>query len=422
MTEAEALAYLASAGRFGELGLSRTEGLLARLGHPEAGMRFYHVAGTNGKGSVTAALAAMLEACGRKAGRFISPHLERPHERISVQGRDIDAQGLVRATAEVRLAAAPLPDPPTEFELWTGVALMHFLSEGVTDVAWETGLGGRYDATNVVLPVVSVVSSIGLDHMDRLGDTLAKIAWEKAGILKARVPAVAGDLPPEAMAVVEEAAAGLSAPLWRLGREIAIDGVTVQEDGTRFRYRDPLGEVAALHVGLIGRHQAKNAALAFAAMRVVFGQGCTQAAASALKEVRWPGRFELVRAAPPLVLDGAHNPQGTSALADTWQAVYGGRRPIAVFGCLSDRDPQEVTGPMRGIVASWHTATPRSPRALSAADAAAVVGGTPHDSPRAALMAALRQAEAEGSPVLCFGSLYLIGELRGVLRREGMLG
>ncbi len=422
MTEEEALAYLASAGRFGELGLSRTEGLLARLGHPEAGMRFYHVAGTNGKGSVTAAIAAMLEGCGRRAGRFISPHLERPHERISVEGRDIDAASLAAAAAAVRAAAAPLPDPPTEFELWTGVALVHFLSEGVTDVAWETGLGGRYDATNVVRPVVSVVSSIGMDHMDRLGDTLGKIAWEKAGILKAGVPAVAGDLPPEAMAVIEETAASLSAPLWRLGREIAIDRVAVGEDGTRFRYRDPLGEVPSLHFGLIGRHQAANAALAFAAMRLAAGAECKEAAAAALKGVRWPGRFEIARRAPPLVLDGAHNPQGTSALAQTWRAVYGGRRPIAVFGCLADRDPREVTAPMRDIVASWHTAAPQSPRRLSAEDAAAVVGGTPHESPWAALLAALRQAEADGSPVLCFGSLYLIGELRAAMRREGLLG
>lgn len=421
MTEEEALAYLAAAGRFGELGLTRTEGLLQRLGHPEATMRFYHVAGTNGKGSVTAAIAGMLEACGRRAGRFISPHLERPHERIAVQGQDIDSLGLVQATERVREAAGPLPDPPTEFELWTGVALLHFRALGVTDVAWETGLGGRYDATNVVRPEVSVVSSIGMDHMDRLGDTLAKIAWEKAGILKEGVPAVVGDLPQEAMAVIEATARELSVPLWRLGREIAIDDVAVGRDGTAFRYSDPLGAAGLVRFGLIGRHQAANAALALAALRIAQGESCTAAVIEALPEVRWPGRFEVVREDPPLVLDGAHNPQGTAALADTWREVYGRRRAIAVFGCLSDRDPCEVTEPMQDIVGSWHTAAPRNLRALAAEDAAKVVGGTPHASPETALAAALRQAEVEDRPVLCFGSLYLIGELRGIMRRLGLL-
>jgi len=416
MTESEALAYLASAGRFGELGLTRTERLLAGLGQPEAALRFYHVAGTNGKGSVTAALAALLTALGRKTGRFISPHLERPHERISVDGRDIGPEELSQATEAVRQAALPLDDPPTEFELWTGVALEHFRRQGVTDVAWETGLGGRWDATNVVRPVVSVISSIGMDHMDRLGDTLAKIASEKAGIIKAGVPVVAGDLPSEAMAVVEATAASLGSPLWRLGQEIAVSYVAVGRDGTRFRYRDPRGDLGELRFGLIGRHQAKNAALAVAALRQALGE----AAPAALGAVRWPGRFEILRDGPPLVLDGAHNPEGAAALADTWRAVFGAAQPIAVFGCLSDRDPGDVTAPLREIVGRWHTVAPGSPRALDAASAARAVGGIPHPSPAAALEAALAESVAEGLPVLCFGSLYLIGELRALLGGMGL--
>ncbi len=421
MTEAEALAYLSAAGRFGELGLARSEGLVARLGHPERGMRFFHVAGTNGKGSVTAALAAMLTACGRRTGRFISPHLERPHERVSVDGRDIDGPSLVAATLRVLEAAQALDDPPTEFELWTGVALRHFQVEGVTDVAWETGLGGRYDSTNVVTPAVAVISSIGMDHMDRLGGTLAQIAWEKAGILKPGVPAVTGDLPEEAMAVVEAAAAELGVALWRLGREIRVTDVAVHADGTFFTYRDPLGEPLALRFGLIGGHQAANAALAVAALRVSLG-AASSAGLEALEGVRWPGRFELLPGDPPLVLDGAHNPQGTAALGETWRRVFGARRPIAVFGCLADRDACEVTAPLMDLVHSWHTAAPASPRRLSAEAAAAVVGGTPHPTAQEALLAAMSAARNEGRPVLCFGSLYLIGELRGIMRRLGLLG
>jgi dihydrofolate synthase/folylpolyglutamate synthase len=384
-------------------------------------MRFYHVAGTNGKGSVTAALAAMLTALGRPSGRFISPHLERPHERVSALGRDIDGAALARATARVRAAARGMPDPPTEFELWTGIALLHFLAAGVTDVAWETGLGGRYDATNAVRPEVAVITSIGLDHMDRLGDTLAKIAWEKAGILKAAVPAVTGALPPEAMAVVEATAERVGAPLWRLGREITIRDVALGPDGTRFRHGDPLGDVGGVRFGLVGPHQAANAALALAALRFALGPGCTEPAVSALAEVSWPGRFELVRREPPLVLDGAHNPDGARALAETWRGVYGDRRPVALFGCLADRDPQEITAPLDGIVASWHTVAPGNPRRLEAAAAAQAVGGTPHAGVGAGLDAALEDAAERGVPLLCFGSLYLIGELRALLRVRGLL-
>ena len=421
MTEAEALDYLSAAGRFGELGLARSEELVARLGHPERGMRFFHVAGTNGKGSVTAALAAMLTACGRRTGRFISPHLERPHERVSVDGRDIDGRSLAAAAQRVRQAAQALDDPPTEFELWTGVALRHFQAAGVTDVAWETGLGGRYDSTNVVTPAVAVISSIGMDHMDRLGDTLAKIAWEKAGILKPGVPAVTGDLPQEAMAVVEATAAEMGVALWRLGREIRVTDVAVRADGTSFTYRDPLGAPLALHFGLIGGHQAANAALAVAALRVSLGEASREGL-EALQGVRWPGRFELLPGDPPLVLDGAHNPQGAAALAATWRAVYGGRPPIAVFGCLADRDAREVTAPLIDLVHRWHTAAPASPRRLSAEAAAASVGGTPHATAQDALLAAMSEARNEDRPVLCFGSLYLIGELRGIMRRLGLLG
>jgi dihydrofolate synthase/folylpolyglutamate synthase len=160
VTEAEALEYLSAAGRFGLLGLERTERLLENLDHPERGMRFFHVAGTNGKGSATASLDAMLRQVGRRTGRFISPHLIRPHERVAVDGEEISGDALAAATERVREAARGIEDPPTEFELWMGVALVHFQRRGVTDVAWETGLGGRYDATNAVTPEVSVITSM----------------------------------------------------------------------------------------------------------------------------------------------------------------------------------------------------------------------------------------------------------------------
>ncbi len=414
MTEQEALSYLAAAGRFGELGLSRARALLAALGSPEREMRFYHVAGTNGKGSATASLDGMLRRLGRRTGRFISPHLVRPHERVAVGGEDIGGEALAAAAQAVRKAAQGMADPPTEFELWTGVALVHFLREGVTDVAWETGLGGRYDSTNAVTPEVSLITSIGLDHMDRLGGTLAAIAGEKAGILKPGRPAVVGDLPAEAMAVVEEEAARQAAPLWRLGQEIAVDGVAVARDGTRFLYRDPLGEVS-VHTALVGRHQAKNAALALASLRRTLGAQEVAGAAQALSTVRWPGRFEVREGSPTLVLDGAHNPQGVAALRETWREAFPGVRPVALFGCLSDRDPEVVVGDLRAEIAALHVVAPPSPRALAAEEAACILQGTAHRAIAAGLAAGEADAAARGVPLLVFGSLYLIGAVEALL-------
>jgi dihydrofolate synthase/folylpolyglutamate synthase len=415
VTEQEALAYLSAAGRFGHLGLDRTERLLENLAHPERGMRFYHVAGTNGKGSTTASLDVMLRRLGRRTGRFISPHLIRPHERVAVDGVDISGTALVASTEEVWAAADGLPDPPTEFELWTGVALAHFRRQGVTDVAWETGLGGRWDSTNVVTPEVSVITSIGLDHMDRLGGTLAAIAGEKAGILKPGRPAVIGNLPQEALEVVERAAMEVGCDLWRVGREISVEDVTTSAGGTAFSYRDPYGGLS-LETSLVGSHQAVNAALAVAALRRTAGPGTIAQAAAALREVRWPGRFEVLPGQPALVLDGAHNPQGAEALRAAWRAAFPGVRAVALFGCLSDRDPRDVAGVLSEEILTLHTVTPPSPRAREASETAALLGGIPHAEIGEGLLAARLDARRRGVPLLVFGSLYLIGAIEELLR------
>ncbi len=417
MTEREALDFLSAAGRFGELGLERTERLLAALARPDRGMRFYHVAGTNGKGSATISLDAMLRRLKRRTGRFISPHLVRAHERIAVDGLDIPAGSLAAAAEVVQEATRGMADPPTEFELWTGIALLHFREQGVTDVAWETGLGGRYDATNAVSPEVSVITSIGLDHMDRLGPTLAAIAGEKAGILKPGRPAVVGDLPREALEVVEDEAGRLGVDIWRLGREIAVEGVEVQRDGTRFRYSDPVGALS-VKTALVGGHQAGNAALALAALRRTLGAQEAARAAAALGDVRWPGRFEVIEGEPTLILDGAHNSQGAMSLRTTWHEVFPGIRPVALFGCLRDRDPVDIAGALRGEVASLHAVAPPSPRAQDAGDLARILGGEAHPTVAQGLLAARTDALRRGVPLLIFGSLYLIGAVEEILRRE----
>ncbi len=417
MREQEALQYLSAAGRFGHLGLDRTERLLANLAHPERGMRFYHVAGTNGKGSTTVSLDAMLRRLGRRTGRFVSPHLIRPHERVAVDGVDIPGHALAQATARVQAAAQGMPDPPTEFELWTGVALVHFERAGVTDVAWETGLGGRWDSTNAVVPEVCLITSIGLDHMDRLGGTLAEIAAEKAGILKPGRPAVVGNLPPEAMAVVEATARDAGSDLWRVGREIAVEDVVTRAGGTAFSYRDPFGALS-LRTSLVGSHQAENAALAVAALRRTAGPAAAEQAADALREVRWPGRFEVIAGEPQIVLDGAHNPQGAQALRAAWRAAFPGVRAVALFGCLADRDPRDVAGVLADEILALHAVTPPSPRARAAAETAGLLGGAAHGEIGEGLAAARLDARERGVPLLVFGSLYLIGAVEELLRKE----
>lgn len=416
MRPEDALRYIAGAGRFGELGLGRIGALLEALSEPQRGMRFYHVAGTNGKGSAVAAIDRCLRSLGRRTGRYISPHLERPSERVTVDGREISPTELAQATQEVAEAAVALADPPTEFELWTAVALLHMRREGVTDVAWETGLGGRLDATNVVRPEVSLITSIGLDHVDRLGGTFAAIAFEKAGIIKPGRPVMAGRLPAEAQNVVRQRAGEQGSPLWEIGREIELGEVRVSREGTSFAYRDPLGEIPRVAFGLIGAHQAENGALALAALRAAGTADDLAAVLAGLRQTRWPARFEIVPGSPEIVLDGAHNPQGFEALARTWRAVYPGARAVIVFGCLKDRDAATMTEPMQGIAAAWHTASPGSERALSAEDAARAVGGVAHASAAGALQAARAQAQALGLPVVVCGSLYLVGAVRGLLR------
>lgn len=347
MTYEEALRFIADRGRFGELGLSRIRRLLAMLGHPEERYAAIHVAGTNGKGSTTAILAAMLSAARRRVGHYISPPLLDPRERIQVDGRPIGAEELAQLVTE--LAKGPLSgeiDPATEFEVWTALAFAYFARRAVEWAVVEVGLGGRFDATNALRrPRVTVITSIGWDHADRLGPTLAAIAREKAGILKPDVPAVVGRLPAEAMAVVEEAARARGVPLERLGADFEAEGC--YEGGTWWLHYQSSAWEERFPLALAGRHQADNAALAVRVAELLHLP--PEAVRQGLVQVRWPGRLELYDRGR-LILDGAHNPQAMAALADALQRMFPGERFRVVFGCLRDRDPEQLLEPIVPIL------------------------------------------------------------------------
>lgn len=407
-------------GRFGHLGLHRMTRLLALLSHPEQGMAFWHVAGTNGKGSAVAVLERVLQEMGLRVGAFISPPLGEERERIRIDGQPASREAVARAVHVLRPLedAFPPEDPPTEFELWTAAALLVFREAGVQAVAWETGLGGRLDATTAVPTVrAAAITSVSWDHMDRLGPTLAHIAREKAGILRPGRPGVVGRLPAEALAVVEEVAAERQVPLWRPGREWDLEVLEVGLEGTAFRLR--LGDrvLEDLRVSLLGRHQADNAAVAVACLHAGGLEVPPEVLRRALGSVRWPGRLEWAGESPRILLDGAHNPGGTAALAQAL-ADLRLRGAVLVYGMLSDRDPRACLEPLLPAVSGVVVTQPPVSRALPAvALAEAVPPGlrlaTVADVREALALA--RQAAGREGTVVVAGSLYLLGAVRRLL-------
>lgn len=347
--------HLAQYARFGvELGLERIEHLLVQLGQPQRQVPIIHVAGTNGKGSVCAYLAAILQAAGYRVGRYTSPHLVSWCERITINATPIAKADLLAILNHI----APLLEPPvpTQFEVFTAAAWYYFAQQQVDVAVVEVGLGGRLDATNVKNdPLVCVLTSIGRDHWQRLGPTLTHIAQEKAGILKAQRPAVVGHLPPEAQAVVADRCAALPCPvIW------PEPGLPLPDGRVRYPSTDPAPALEAA-LGCPGDHQRHNSALAVAAVRELQRQGWTippTALAQGLAQARWPGRLQWLGWQPtpdqvcPLLVDGAHNGPAAQVLRAYVDAPFPpppvpprGNHPVTwVMGLLSTKDPQEVCG------------------------------------------------------------------------------
>jgi len=388
------------------LGLERMERALDALGRPEAALRILHVAGTNGKGSTCAMAAQALAEAGYRTGLYTSPHLVRFNERIALDGEPIDEATLEGLCAVIRRAcpwhdAGGEGDRLTYFEFATLLALLHFAQEGAEVAVIEVGLGGRFDATNVVRPLVCAVSRIGLDHVELLGDTLAGIAREKAGIFKREVPAVvASAQPPEAMAALRDEAARRGAPL-----SVAAASFPGQ-------------------VALAGPHQQGNAALAAAALRQLRAAGLPvseEAIAQGIARARWPGRLETVGG---VLLDGAHNPDGAAALAEALRGLYPGEGVELVFGVLSDKDHAGMLRALAPLARRLHLVSPRSPRARPTSTyrelARSCVARTHEHAAVEEALACAHSAAAGGAPVCVAGSLYLVGEARELLLRQRM--
>ncbi len=387
--------------------------LLTGLGHPERGQRLVHVAGTNGKGSTCAAIAAVLQEASLRTGLYTSPHLQEPTERISINGVAVSeadfaaAFGRVHICAEELVASGSIDAHPSYFETVTAMALLMFQQRCEISVI-EVGLGGRLDATNVIDPELTVITPVSFDHESYLGNTLELIASEKAGILKPGVPAIFGHQSAAALTVLEARAADLG--IEAVGAQAAqVTDVHVEADGSSFQL-----DGRPFRFALAGRHQIDNAVTAILACRRL-GVG-EELIRRGLSRVRWPGRLEIVARAPDLILDGAHNPAGAAALADYIRDVYAGRPIWIVYGAMRDKAIDEVTSYLFPLASRLILTAPQMPRALRPE---AIASMTEHgDITLAATIEEAveiaRTAPAEAA-VFFTGSLFVVGDARQAL-------
>jgi dihydrofolate synthase/folylpolyglutamate synthase len=365
-----------------DFNLDRMRNLMLLLGNPELKYPILHVAGTKGKGSTCALMASALTSAGYKTGLYTSPHLQEYTERIQINGQPVSKIQLVELVEQVKPHVKAVPKLTT-FEITTAIGLLHFAQHHVDAAVIEVGLGGRLDATNIVTPQVSVITSLSYDHMAVLGNTLELIAGEKAGIIKPGVPVVSAPQTEEALVVLERVAREFHAPLTLIGRDVtfeigkhSVDGQTVSVSG----WQHPAGrgqdeenggqdtenrqESVILCVPLLGQHQGSNAATAYAALRLSGLKMSNDAIVKGFASVRWPCRFEIVRNEPPVILDSAHNQDSFDKLAQTLDDYYPDRSVLLIFGSSEDKDVTGMLASLRGRLKLVLATKAIHPRAL----------------------------------------------------------
>lgn len=437
MDYTEAVRYLLTLGRelaapsharASKFDLANIRALAARMDAPQGKFRSVHIAGTNGKGSTAAMCESILRHAGYRTGLYTSPHLERINERIRLNGAEISDDEFAAAFTRLRtlieqmLAAGELAAHPTFFECMTAMALDIFARAPVDFAVLETGMGGRLDATNIVMPEVSVITQVHFDHENFLGHSITEIAKEKAGIIKRGVPVVSAADHPEARNVIRARAAEMNARLVEIDSAYHVEKLAARDGFYSAVVTDNLAQDTrriALNLSLAGRYQMRNAITALATARLLAEQGfhiSDEAITEGVANVRWPGRLERIAEHPAIFLDGTHNPAGARELAAFWQEHLAGRRIHLVYGSVRDKSVDEIAGLLFPLAASVIVTGPRQPRALSAETLAEM---TRHLAPTLEVMAdpgtALEHALAASAPedvVFATGSLYLVGDLR----------
>ena len=433
MTYTEALEYIHSNFWQGSRpGLSRIAELMKKLGDPQDDLCFIHVAGTNGKGSVSAMTASVLCAAGYKVGLYTSPFIVRFNERMRINGCDISDEELASVTEYVRPFADSMQDPPTEFELITAIAFVYFKNHGCDFVVLEAGMGGRLDSTNIIKAentAVSVITGIAMDHMAFLGDTAEKIAAEKAGIIKNGVPVIFGGAhtpvgskegecevdPVSCAAVIRAKAQEMDAPYIEADYK-RLSNIKTDIFGADFDFENIKGP----HIPLAGIYQPYNAATVFAIIEALKENGVAiteSAIKNGLAAVKWPGRFEILCKDPLIISDGGHNPEGIDAAVASAKAYFKDEKIYLLSGVMADKDYRHMARRMGEVACRAFTVRPDSYRALSADDFAKVfaddgIASESFDTVKDAVFAAARACRENGKVLLCLGSLYMYGEVR----------
>lgn len=415
----EAIEYIHSVFWKGSIpGLERTQELLAKMGNPEKDLKFVHIAGTNGKGSTASMTASILRKAGYRTGLYTSPYIYRFHERMQVDGVEIADEDLIAITEYVKPLADSMKESPTEFELVCCIAFEYFKRMKCDIVVLEVGMGGEFDATNVIeTPEVAVITNIGLDHTEVLGDTVEAIAETKSGIFKQGGHAVVYRSTPSVEAVYERVCAQRNVKL----RKADFDSLKLKSHGLDGQVFD-CGKRKDLLLPLLGVHQLHNASVVLSIIDTMIENGwkiSEENIYDGMRDVRWPGRFDIIQRNPLFIIDGGHNPQCIEALVKNIEDYLTGKNVIALTGVLADKDYADMYKPVMPLVNQFVCVTPPNPRRMAAeqlaeflrqAGAKAEAAASVEDGVRRSL-----ELAGEDGVVLCFGSLYTIGSIRDAL-------
>lgn len=418
----EAIEYIHSINwTFCKPGLERISELCAMLKNPERDLKFVHVAGTNGKGSFCSMLDCILRAAGYKVGLFTSPYISFFNERICFDGKPISDTDLAEVTAHVKQFADKMKDKPTEFELISAIAFEYFRRCECDVVILEAGMGGRLDSTNIIeSSELSVITGISFDHTAFLGDTIEKIAFEKAGIIKKGCPVLYGGNDNVALSVITDQAAAKNSPLYVTDRK-ALNVKSSTLEGTLFDFANRQN----LKISLLGTYQPYNAANVLTAVDILKQNGMKipdEAIIKGLSRARWQARFELISKSPVVIYDGAHNPEGIESACESIRNYFSGNKVFILSGVMKDKDYNYIASMLSEVSVRAFTVTPDNPRALDAKEYAEVlrnhgVNAEAFGSVGNAIRSAYNEARASGTPLVCLGSLYMYAELMSEFRK-----
>lgn len=422
MNYEESLQYIHSVNwSFCHLGLERITALCQKLGDPQDELKFIHVAGTNGKGSVCAMLAETLRRAGYRTGLYTSPYIRDFNERMQIDGEMISREELAELTTQIRPIADAMEDKPTEFELITAIAFEYFRRHRCDVVVLEVGLGGRLDSTNIIKnPLLSIITGIDFDHVSMLGNTIQEIAAEKAGIVKEGCHCLYGGVENAAYRTIRAIAEHRHAPFHNVDRS-TYRCIESTLDGTVFDFED----YRALRLALLGAYQPYNATVVLSALGILRTLGLEiseEAVREAFASVRWMARFELLCKEPTVIYDGGHNPQGVSVAVQSIREYFPEQRVNILSGVMSDKDYDAMIEELKPVTERVFTVTPHNPRALSAEEYAEVFGqhkieAHPFSEIEDGVRAAIEDSRKNGLPLICLGSLYLYSDVYDAVER-----